>query len=91
MAQHLTQGKGWVLAGISWPISHLLLPWGGIWQHTLSRIGRERSQLWLPRGLRPPCRGQPVLLGQLLWAHWLKLQPAGIKGGHSGKFLHVGG
>lgn len=64
---------------------------GGTWQHTLSRIGRERSQLWVPRGLRPPCRGQPVLLGQLLQAHWLKLQPGGIKGGHSGKFLHVGG
>lgn len=44
-----------------------------------------------PKGPRPPHRGQPVLLGQLLWAHRLKLQPEGIKGGHLGKFLHVEG
>lgn len=79
MAQHRTQGKGWVLAGVSWPISHLLLLQGGTWQRTPSGIGRERSQLWLPRGLRPPRRGQPVLLGQLLPAHRLKLQPGGSR------------
>lgn len=80
-------GVGWCfLARLPSPASP-----GGAWQQTLSRIGRERSQLWLWKGLSPPRRGQPVLLGQLLRAHGLKLQPGGIKGGHSGKFLHVGG
>lgn len=44
-----------------------------------------------PQGLKPPHRGQPVLLGQLLQAHRLKMHPGGIKGEHLGKFLHVGG
>lgn len=90
MAQCRTQGKRWKLADASWLISHLLILRGG-WQHTLSGTGRDRSQLWLPRGLRPPHRGQPVLLGQLLQAHRLKMHPGGIKGEHLGKFLHVGG
>lgn len=43
--EHQAQGTGWVLAGISWTVSHLLILWGDLTAHPeWDRQGEEPAQ-----------------------------------------------
>lgn len=43
--EHRAQGTGWVLAGISWTVSHLLILWGDLAAHPeWDRQGEEPAQ-----------------------------------------------
>lgn len=45
VAEHQAQGKGWVLAGISWTVSHLLILRGDLAAHPeQDRQGEEPAQ-----------------------------------------------